>query len=119
MQSYVEEAKKDVDTILEDVQRLRSDIPASDQVVLGEVFRRVVKYLIEGMAIAIAAFVIPQKTLSLKEVIVIAVTGAAVFSILDYFAPSIGGFARQGAGFGIGTSLVGARLPFPGVPLAA
>ena len=43
----------------------------------------------------------------------IAFTAACVFAILDMYAPSIGSTARQGAGFGIGATLVG----FPGAGL--
>ena len=32
---------------------------------------------------------------------------AATFSLLDLFAPSVSGSARQGAGFGVGAGLVG------------
>lgn len=66
------------------------------------------KYVVEGSAIALAAFVIPQKKMNLHEIIMIALTGAAVFAVLDMFAPSVGSSARQGAGLGIGASMVGA-----------
>lgn len=88
-----------------------------------EILGRVIKYLVEGGAVAVAAFVIPQKKLSVQEVVMIALTAAAVFAILDLFAPAVGVATRQGAGFGIGASLVnfgGVALPggvvVPGVP---
>ena len=37
----------------------------------------------------------------------IALTAAAVFAVLDNFAPNVGSGARQGAGFGIGYTMVG------------
>ena len=40
----------------------------------------------------------------------IAAVASATFAILDMYAPTIGVTARQGAGFGIGASLV----DFPG-----
>lgn len=72
-----------------------------------ELLTRVVKYLVEGLMVAVAAYVIPQKKLDLNEVIMIALTAAATFALLDMFAPAIGHTARQGAGFGIGANLVG------------
>ena len=72
-----------------------------------EILKRVVKYLIEGVMVAIAAFVIPQKTLKLDEIMLIALTAAATFSILDTYVPSLAVSARSGAGFGIGANLVG------------
>ena len=72
-----------------------------------EILKRIVKYLIEGVMVAIAAFVIPQKTLKLDEIMLIALTAAATFSILDTYVPSLAISARSGAGFGIGANLVG------------
>ena len=78
---------------------------------LGELMRRAVKYIIEGIMVAIAAYAIPKKSLNLEEVALIALTAAATFSILDTDVPSMAVSARSGAGFGIGANLVG----FPGV----
>ena len=74
---------------------------------LGELINRALKYLIEGLAIAIAAIFIPRKALPIDEVATLAVVAAAVFALLDVFVPSVGITARQGAGFGIGANLVG------------
>jgi ABC-type Co2+ transport system permease subunit len=82
---------------------------------LNEVVRRAVKYLVEGLAVAVAAFYIPKKQMNLQEIAMIAVTAAASFAVLDMLAPSVGANARHGAGFGIGASLVGAPS-MPGVP---
>jgi hypothetical protein len=68
---------------------------------------RVVKYLLEGLAVAIAAFVIPGKSMKYGEVAMIALTATATFAILDIYAPSVGSSARTGAGFGIGAGMVG------------
>lgn len=77
---------------------------------LAELVKRAIKYLVEGLMVAIAAYAIPQKRLKIDEVVLIAVTAAATFSILDTYVPSMGVTARSGAGFGIGANLVG----FPG-----
>jgi hypothetical protein len=75
---------------------------------LGELIKRAIKYLVEGLMVAIAAYAIPKgKGLSLDEVALIALTAAATFSILDTYIPSMGMTARTGAGFGIGANMVG------------
>ena len=73
----------------------------------NELLRRVIKYLVEGVMVAIAAFAIPKKSLNLEEIALIALTAAATFSILDTYIPSMAVSARSGAGFGIGANLVG------------
>ena len=80
-----------------------------------EVVRRAIKYLVEGLAVAAAAYYIPRKQMNLQEIAMIAVTAAASLAILDLLAPSVCEHARHGAGFGIGASLVGAQ-GLPGVP---
>ena len=74
---------------------------------LGELLRRVVKYLVEGLMVAIAAYAIPKRSLNLDEVLLISLTAAATLSVLDTYVPSMGVSARSGAGFGIGANLVG------------
>jgi hypothetical protein len=78
--------------------------PAFD---MGDLVARVVKYLLEGLAVAVAAFVLPGKTLKASEVGMIALVATATFAVLDIYAPSVGSSARTGAGFGIGANLVG------------
>ena len=74
---------------------------------LGELVKRAIKYLVEGLMVALAAYAIPKKSLQLDEVALIALTAAATFSILDTYVPSMAVSARSGAGFGIGANLVG------------
>ena len=74
---------------------------------LGELAKRAIKYLVEGLLVAFAAYAIPQRKLNLNEIGLIAVVAAATFSILDVFIPSMGSSARGGAGFGIGANLIG------------
>ena len=73
----------------------------------SELLKRLIKYLVEGLMVAIAAYAIPRRNLSLDEVALIALTAAATFSILDTYLPSMAVSARGGAGFGIGANLVG------------
>ena len=77
---------------------------------INELIKRIIKYLIEGLMVAIAAFAIPKRNLNLEEIALIALTAAATFAILDTYIPAMGATARSGAGFGIGANLVG----FPG-----
>lgn len=70
-----------------------------------------VKYGLEGLVVAIAAFWLPKfmggKALPPSQIGMIGLVALATFAILDKYAPSIGSSARQGAGFGIGAHLVG------------
>ena len=77
---------------------------------VAEIVKRVIKYLFEGLMVAIAAYAIPKRSLNIEEIVLLALTAAATFSILDTYVPSIGVTTRSGAGFGIGANLVG----FPG-----
>jgi ABC-type Co2+ transport system permease subunit len=79
------------------------------QLNIQEVLKRVIKYLVEGLMVAIACYAIPQASLKLDEIGLIALTAAATFSVLDTYIPSMGESARTGAGFGIGANLV--RFP--------
>ena len=81
-----------------------------------ELCKRVIKYVLEGLMVAFAALVLPQKSLKMEDVLGLALVAAATFAILDMLAPNdsdmskIADSARMGAGFGIGANLVG----FPG-----
>lgn len=75
-----------------------------------EVLKRIIKYLVEGLMVAIACYAIPKASLKLDEIGYIALVAAATFSILDTYIPSMGQDARQGAGLGIGLGMVG--FPF-------
>ena len=78
---------------------------------IQEILKRAVKYLVEGGAVAVAAYYIPKKKMDMESILLIAITAAFTFALLDMYAPSIGSAARQGTGFGIGANLVG----FPSV----
>jgi hypothetical protein len=74
---------------------------------VSDVLTRLVKYALEGLAVAVAAYLLPGKVLKFSEIAMIALVALATFAILDVYAPSVGSSARSGAGFGIGASLVG------------
>lgn len=73
----------------------------------SELIKRAIKYIVEGIVVALAAYAIPKKSLNVEEVVIIALTAAATFSVLDVFIPSMGSGARGGASFAIGTGLAG------------
>jgi hypothetical protein len=78
------------------------------------IFQKLFKYILEGLAVGIAAFYLPRfnqsNALSNEEILTISITAAAILALLDVFAPSIGKSFRLGSGFGIGGNLV----HFPG-----
>jgi hypothetical protein len=80
---------------------------AAPSIDLSDLLTRFVKYALEGLAVAVAAYLLPGKILKLQEVGMIALVALATFAILDIYAPSVGASARSGAGFGIGANLVG------------
>ena len=77
---------------------------------IGELVKRIIKYLVEGLMVAIAAYAITKRSLNIEEIVLIALTAAATFSILDTYVPSMGVSARSGTGLGIGLNLA----HFPG-----
>jgi hypothetical protein len=77
----------------------------------NEVAMRLIKYILEGIVVAVAAYALPSGTsIPIPDIVQISAIAMATFSILDFFAPTISKAARMGAGAGIGANLVG----FPG-----
>ncbi len=78
---------------------------------VSDLVGRLIKYALEGLVVAIAAFWLPKfmggKSLPLSQVGMIAMVALATFAILDVYSPAVASGARQGAGFGIGAHLVG------------
>jgi hypothetical protein len=83
---------------------------SSYKIDFSEVLTRMVKYALEGLVVALAAYAVPQIKLDLNEIVTIALVASAAFSLLDFVSPSMGSAARFGAGAGIGANLVS----FPG-----
>jgi hypothetical protein len=85
--------------------------PAAPMFDVADMVKRTIKYALEGLVVAIAAFWLPKfmggKTLPLPQIMMIALVALATFAILDTYSPSVGASARTGAGFGIGAHLVG------------
>lgn len=75
-------------------------------------FPTLLKYLLEGLGIGLAAWIVMRDRINLTEILIIALTGAALFAVLDTFSPLVGTGARFGTGFGLGTKLIGgAHVP--------
>ena len=74
---------------------------------LWEALIRIIKYAIEAIVVALAAYLLPEQKLKFSEVWMIALTAACLFSLFDLLSPSIAAGARQGVGLGTGFRLVG------------
>ena len=74
---------------------------------ISEIFKRLIKYMLEGFAVGIAARYIPPEKLDNKDIYMIAFSAAFMFALLDMYAPSISISARQGAGMALGAAAVG------------
>ena len=74
---------------------------------IWEALTRLLKYAIEALFVALAAYRLPKNNLQVNEIWMIALTAACVFSIFDLLSPSISAGARQGVGLGAGFRLVG------------
>jgi hypothetical protein len=75
--------------------------------------RNLIIYLIEGIAVAIAAYVIPNRRTKLNEIAIISAIASISFFILDVFSNTVGAGSRLGAGLGIGYNLVNIASPLP------
>jgi hypothetical protein len=73
----------------------------------AEILSRALKYLLEGIAVGLACYFAGSGKLLMNEIIIIAITAAATFAILDMYTPQISDAARLGAGFGIGSKFAG------------
>jgi hypothetical protein len=85
------------------------------QVDWRDVLLRAIKYILEGLAVAIVAyFFIGHGKLTVGDVIILGITAAFVFAILDAFSPMVSLGVRFGAGFGIGQGLFNVAPNFMG-----
>lgn len=51
--------------------------------------QQIVKYLLEGLTVALASHLIAGDKLNVKEIIILGLTAAVVFMVLEYYAPSV------------------------------
>lgn len=76
---------------------------------LGEVLRRALRLIVEGLAVALACYyVMPRSKMSLDGVVMVGLSAAATLAILDTFGGEMGTTVRSGVGFGTGMRLAGA-----------
>ena len=61
-------------------EQKQAAVPGID---FSDIIARIVKYAFEGLAVAIAAYLLPGKTLKLSEIGQIALVALATFAILD------------------------------------
>jgi hypothetical protein len=77
----------------------------------GEFMKRLFKYLIEGVVVALVAYWLPSwgknGSPDMKDIFMLATTAALTFALIDTFMPSLSASTRLGAGFGVGGNLVG------------
>lgn len=70
----------------------------------------IIMYVVEALAIILAAYVIPSRRTNFNEVASLTFVVALVLYILDFFSDTVGIGTRLGAGLGIGYKLVGASI---------
>ena len=69
-----------------------------------------IKYILEGIAVAIVTSIISGGKVSLYGLLTLSLTVTLVLAVLDLYAPLTAMGARQGAGFGLGFKLVGGEV---------
>jgi len=65
-----------------------------------------IKYVLEGLAVAFVAFWLTGRKTKVADIMSIAAAATATFFILDRFSPGVAAGTRQGAGFGVGFKMV-------------
>ena len=63
-------------------------------------------YLIEALAIAVAAYYIPRRVMAMSDILKIAVTGAIVHLLLDLYSLVVSSGMRFGTGMSIGKNMI-------------
>lgn len=76
----------------------------------SDILGRALKYFFEGIAVGAACYFTGKGKLTTEEIIIIAITAAVVFAILDMYTPQVSNAARLGTGFGIGSQFAGLRM---------
>jgi hypothetical protein len=77
-----------------------------DSINSRELCKRVVKYILEGLVVAIAAILLPKAKPDFEAVIALGLVAACTFAIVDTLMPSLNFPLKFGVGFGLGNSLV-------------
>lgn len=73
----------------------------------NEMLRRLVRYLVQGLGVAVASLYLLKGHTKMETIVALAVTSAALFAVLDLTLPSAGAGARLGSGLAMGGALAG------------
>ncbi len=73
----------------------------------ANVLERILKYLIEGICISLVCYF--TTNLNTDQIVIISITGACCFALLDMYSPKTGDAFRMGIGLGAGTHIVGIK----------
>lgn len=73
---------------------------------MQEVVRRILRYLVEGLVVGLAASYLVKGT-TLESAVMVGITASAVLALLDLGSSPIAGGARLGLGLQTGASVLG------------
>ena len=73
----------------------------------GQVIQNAIKYLIEGLGVALAVFLVGKGKLKVEEIIMLGITAGAIYAVIDTLSPALGAPARLGSGLSIGAQVAG------------
>lgn len=80
----------------------------------NEALKRLLRYLMEGLAVGLAATLVGKKKINAQEILLIGLTASSILSLLDVVSPTVSQGARSGAGYGLGLGVVGSKaFPLP------
>ena len=65
--------------------------------------RQIIRYLLEGLAVSIAGYLIGGRRVRFSEIGLIGLVSALTLMVLDFFAPRVSVGFQQGSGFGFGS----------------
>lgn len=71
----------------------------------ANVLERILKYLIEGISVGLVCYFVSK--LNFDQIIIISVSAASIFAILDMYSPVISNGARIGTGLTVATHFIG------------
>lgn len=66
----------------------------------------IVKYFLEGTAVALAAYYLPKRKMSVGQIVALGVAMAAIFATVDVLAPKLSEPVRIGSGLTVGFFLL-------------
>ena len=72
-----------------------------------EFLTRILKYLIMGLTIGLVAVLLPSRSMTFQEVVLLALIAASIFALLDLTLPAVASSAQFGVGAGAGLALMG------------